>query len=159
MTRVTSPDDMSSSDHTHYGAPPMSLATIPAVYYPDHAYALHPQAFQAEGFPQPVPTPYPAGYTQHYPAQYIYSPEDYDIAYPPSGPHSDFNMPNPHSSPDVTLDSPPVRLAQTALPDALRPSVKSTPTTPTQWASTRFSVDSFYSGIVTDIPVSPGQAL
>ena len=67
--------------------------------------------------------------------------------------------PTPHSSPDVTLDSPPVRLAQTALPDALRPSVKSTPTTPTQWASTRFSVDSFYSGIVTDIPVSPGQAL
>lgn len=159
MTHVTSLDDVSSSDHTHYGAPPMALATPPAVYYPDHAYALHPQAFQAESLSHPLPHAYPAGYTQHYPAHPIYSPEGYDIPYSPSGPHGDPSIPNPHDSTPVELESSPVPLAQTTFPDALRPSVKSTLITPRQWASTRFSADSFYSGMPTDIPVSPGQAL
>ena len=155
MTQVTPPDDTFSSDHGHYNAPPMALATPPAAYYPDHAYALHPQAFLADPLGSHG---YPAGYTQDS-AQRIYSPGDYGIAYPPSTPRVDPNMPNPHDFADSEPDSTPAPPPQTTLPDALRPSVNATPTVPKQWANTRFSVDSFYAGIVTDNQSSPGQAL
>jgi hypothetical protein len=153
MTQVIPPDDTFSSDHGHYNAPPMALATPPAAYYPDHAYALHPQAFSAD---PPGSHGYPAGYTQDYAPQRIYSPGDYGIAYPPSTPRVDANMPNPH---DFAEDSTPAPPTQTPLPDALRPSVNATPTVPKQWANTRFSVDSFYAGIVTDSQPPAGQAL
>ena len=154
MTQVTSRDDAFSSDQGHYTAPPMALATPPAAYYPDHAYALHPQAFLADS---PGSHGYPAGYTQDYPTHRIYSPGDYDIAYPPSTPRVNANMPNPHDF--VEPDSTPAHPTQSPLPDALRPSINATPTVPKQWANTRYSVDSFYAGIVTDNHPSPGQAL
>lgn len=160
MTNVISPDDAFTSDHGHYTAPPMALASPPAAYYPDHAYALHPNAFPADtSGSRGYPSPYIAGYTQDHAAQHIYSPDDYDIAYPPSAPPVRPNMPNPHEFADVELASTPVPPTQTVFPDALRPSVNSTPTVQKQWANTRFSVDSFYTGIVTDDHSSPGQAL
>lgn len=156
ITNVTSLDDVSNSDHAHYGAPPMALVTPPAAYYPDHAYALHPQAFSSEAYPQQPPHPYPGASTRDYAAQRIYSPEDYDIAYPP---RIDPTIPNSHQFAGVQLDSAPVPPTQSALPNALRPSVNAAPSAPKQWPGTRFSVDSFYTGIATDTPPHPGRAL
>ena len=154
MTQITSQDDM-TSDHAHYSAPPMALASPPPVFYPDNAHAFHPQAFQAESFPQlGYPSAYPPGHTQvtqHYPAHHIYSPEDYGIAYPPSGTYGDPNIPNPHNVGPVSTPAPQ---AQSAFPGALRPSAKST----AQRADAHNSLDSFYAGIETDNSVSPGRA-
>lgn len=155
MNQVISADDGFTSEHGHYTASPM-VASPPTVYYPDNAYALHPQAFS----PDPSGSHgYPTGYTQDYAAQHIYSPDDYHIGYPPSTPHIESNMPNPHGFSDVELASTPVPPAQAAPPDVLRPSVKSAQSTPKQWENTRFSVDSFYAGIATDYRSPTGRAL
>ncbi|KAF8557044.1 hypothetical protein OG21DRAFT_434620 [Imleria badia] len=161
MTHVTSVEDGFTSDHGHYAAPPMVLATPPTAYYPDHAYALHPNTFPADpSGSRGYPSPYPAAYTQDHAAQHIYSTDDYDIAYPPSVPPVHHNMPNPHGEfADVELVSTPVPPTQAVFPDALRPSAKSTLIVPKQWANTRFSVDSFYAGIATDNHPPSGQAL
>ncbi|KAF8450495.1 hypothetical protein L210DRAFT_3520662 [Boletus edulis BED1] len=155
-TRVTSPDNGFTSDHGHYGAPPLPLATPPAAYYPDYAYAPHPHIFSPE---TPASHIYPVGYTQDYAyaPQHIYPPDKY-TPYPPSHPRVDPNMPNPHDFADVEQDPTPVPPTQSVLPDALRPSVRPTSTASKQWASTRFSVDSFYAGIMSDNQPSPGQA-
>lgn len=163
ITQVTSVDDGTTTDHAHYGAPPMAFVTPPAAYYPDHAYALHPQAFSPDVYPPTgphgYPSPYPLASTQDYAAQHTYSPEDYDIAYPPQASRVGANMPNPYEFTDVELDSAPVPSSQPALPNALRPSIKSTPSAPNQWATPRISVDSFYAGIAKNTPSTPGQAL
>ena len=142
MTQVTS-DDGFTSDHGHYGTSPMALASPPAAYYPDHAYAFHPQAFPASS---PPLHGHPAAYTQDYPAQHIYSPDGHNMTYPTSTPRVDSNMPNPHEFADVELDSSPGPTP----PNALRPSVRPSPAIPKQWGNARFSVDSFYAGIATD---------
>jgi len=145
-------DDMSSSDHTHYGAQPMALETTPPVFYPDHAVP-YPQAFQAESFSQlhGYPSAYPTGYTQQYPAQYIYSPEDYDIGYPPATLHGN---PDPYGFAGMQVESAPAPQAQ-AVPNTLHPS---TLAVPAQRADSHFSVDSFYTGIAPDSATPAGQA-
>ncbi|KAH0839960.1 hypothetical protein J3R83DRAFT_915 [Lanmaoa asiatica] len=149
IRQVAFTDDESTSDHVHYASSPMPLAAPPVTYYPDHAYALHPQAFSAQGYPPPGSYGYPVTYTQDYAAQHVYSPEDYDIAYPPPAPRVETNIHNPREFTGVELDPSPVPPTQTPLPNSLRPSVKSISTVPKHWASTRYSLDSFYSGTAT----------
>ncbi|KAF9226647.1 hypothetical protein BS17DRAFT_775927 [Gyrodon lividus] len=158
-------EDESMTDAGHYAGPPMPLTTPPVVYYSDYDYSgadtqAYPVANPQYGYTvsgvQGYTQGYPAVYAQDYATHNMYSPQDYGVTFTPQAAHVDSGMPNPDEFTDVELDPAPVSSTAAAIPSALRPSVRSTPTPPHQPADPHYSIDSFYTGIVID---TPGEAL